>query len=258
MQQPKVSVILTSYNKRHMLGQAIASVLAQTYTDWELFIVDDHSTDGSYQLASAFLLPNVYLMQTDLPKHGVPQPYVNRYAHNINLAFPKTKGDYITYLCDDDIYLPWRLEVMAAGFSNHDVHVVYDKPAVSWKVIVNGSKVRQFGPNFLSLHGIMREPYCKINHNSVMHRRECFEKVGGWDESAPGKVGDGVFFSRLAQHWDFYPVDKWMEDPVFHYGELFRIGGHNTWTGKVVYDASDTNVDRYSKATHSIQSGPGA
>lgn len=200
----KVSVILTSYNKRHMLTQAIASVLAQTYLDWELFIVDDHSTDGSYQLASAFLLENVFLMQTDLPKHGVSQPYVNRYAHNINLVFPRTKGDYITYLCDDDIYMPTRLQALSEALDRDaDKDIVFGVQMVGHQ---NGGRfkidnMRNYGD------GILYDATNRVDHSSVLHRRKVFEEVGGWDEQAPMRLGDAYFWKRLhAVGHVFYPV----------------------------------------------------
>lgn len=198
----KVSVILTSYNKARYIQQAIASVMTQTLRDWELLIVDDHSTDGAYEIASAMCFDRCWLMKTDLPKHR-PEDTVNRYAHNINLAFRQSKGEYITYLCDDDLYLPWRLEGFAYVLDqNPGVHVVYGQQQMLTEEdgVTRLSGVRD-------TVGVTRQAAQQIDHSSVMHRRECFEKVGGWDEAAPMRLGDAGFWNRLnAAGYDFYPM----------------------------------------------------
>lgn len=200
----KVSVILTSYNKAKYLRQAIASVLAQTYRDWELLIVDDHSTDGSFEIAGAMLFDGVYLMKSDLPKHGAANINVlNRYAHNINLAFKKCKGEYITYLCDDDLYLPWRLEAFAYVLDNNpDVPVVYGQQQM---LIEEGGVTRLAGVR--DTVGVTMNAVQRVDHSSVMHRRECFEKAGGWDEGAPMRYGDAYFWQRLHDAgYAFHPL----------------------------------------------------
>ena len=208
---PKVSVILTSYNKKRYLRQAICSVLAQTFEDFELLIVDDHSTDGSYELSSAFLFDRCYLIKTDLRRHGQERE-INRYAHNINLAFSKSKGEYITYLCDDDIYLPWRLEVFARALDNDpSIPVVYGMQVILRKGVGN-AEVRE-------TVGVTTNAAQKIDHSSVMHRRECFEAVSGWDEAAPMRYGDAYFWTRLnSAGYAFYPINSIMD--VHRYNDL--------------------------------------
>jgi glycosyltransferase involved in cell wall biosynthesis len=189
----KVSVILTTHGEGKYLGQAIASVLAQTFQDFELLIAFD-----GYSCSNDFLDERIRAFGF----HDVTA--VNRYAHTINQAFKETKGDYITYLCHDDLYLPWRLEAMARTLdANPDVHVVYGQQQMMEE---------RGGVTFLTgvrdTVGVTKDAPFHVDHSSVMHRRECFEKVGGWDENAPMRSGDAFFWARLHKAgYAFYPIE---------------------------------------------------
>jgi glycosyltransferase involved in cell wall biosynthesis len=95
--QPLFSIILTTYNRCHFLPRAIHSVLQQTFTDFELIIVDDHSTDNTQQVVAAFSNNKItYIRQ--LRNQGIS---IAR-----NTGIQKAKGEYICFLDDDDEYLP--------------------------------------------------------------------------------------------------------------------------------------------------------
>jgi len=219
----KVSVILTSYNRRKYLQQAVASVFAQTFQDWELLIVDDDSDDGSYYVVEPFLSDKIRWLRTDL-KHdhdsqqaivaevdGHPKVtgWLNRYAHNINLAFPQSKGEYITYLCDDDLYLPWRLEMMVRCMDfDPKAMVMYGKQ----QMLAEGADGKLMMGKVRNTVGVTLKAAQQIDHSSVIHRRDCFEKVGGWDEAAPMRYGDAAFFERLNKAgYAFYPIQLVMD-----------------------------------------------
>jgi len=194
----KVSVILTTHGKSKYLRQAIGSVIAQTFQDWELFV----AIDGWIGQAACVMDFSEY----DERIHGVechPQGVVNRYAYTINQTVPKTTGKYLTYLCHDDLYLPWRLEAFAYVLDrNPEAHIVYGQQQLMEEKdgITRLTGVRD-------TVGVTVNAAQRIDHSSVMHRRECFEKVGGWDESAPMRYGDAGFFTRLnSAGYAFYPI----------------------------------------------------
>lgn len=203
--RPLVSVILTSYNKRDMLKQAVCSVIAQTYQNWECIVVDDLSSDDSRDIACDFRYGHfgeqrVHSISTDLPEHETPEK-LNRYAHNINLAVREyARGELITYLCDDDLYAPMRLEMMVSYLEqNPEAKIVYGKQLAYGygKVIVRG------------VQPVLWSAAMKVDHSSVMHYRECFDKVGGWDESAETiRHGDAFFWRKLNEHWPFFGIDE--------------------------------------------------
>ena len=97
---PRVSVIIPSYNRGDLLPRAVNSVLAQTFVDFELIIVDDASTDNTEAIVAGFSDPRVRYL-----KHGV-----NRYAAGArNTGMEEACGEFIAFLDSDDKWLPHKL-----------------------------------------------------------------------------------------------------------------------------------------------------
>ncbi len=103
-EQPLISIILPVYNRKEYLGQAIDSVLNQTYANWELLVTDDNSEEET----QAFLRQ----YKTD-PRIIVSFNPVNLGLFaNLNQAFRRVKGDYVIFLCSDDVLSSSCLEVL--------------------------------------------------------------------------------------------------------------------------------------------------
>ena len=98
---PMISVLMSVYNAEEFLHEAIDSVLAQTYTNFEFIIIEDASTDKSQRIISSYEDPRITLIQ-NLSNLGLPRS-LNK---GINLA----KGKYIARMDADDISLPERFE----------------------------------------------------------------------------------------------------------------------------------------------------
>ena len=114
-----VSVIMPMHNSAHFLRDAIESVLAQTYTNWELLIVDDASTDDSIKIARDYEKSDlrIRLLINDNPI-GIP-------SAPRNVGLKAAKGQFIAFLDSDDFYLPQKLEHQLPLFANKDVTVVF-------------------------------------------------------------------------------------------------------------------------------------
>lgn len=99
---PDISVILPTFNRAKVLARAVQSVIEQTFTDWELVVVDDGSTDNTYRLISAFMDK----------RHSIRyMKHTNRKAAlSRNAGIQASFGRYITFLDSDDFYLPEHLE----------------------------------------------------------------------------------------------------------------------------------------------------
>ena len=94
MQNPFFSIILPTYNRAHMIGKAIESVLAQTYTNWELLIIDDGSTDNTKQVIETYTDNRIrYLYQQNAERSA---------ARNNGIAH--AQGQYICFIDSDDYY----------------------------------------------------------------------------------------------------------------------------------------------------------
>lgn len=98
-----VSIIMPAYNAEKYIAEAIESVLKQTYTNWELIIVNDCSTDATEQFAKKYQEQDERIKLRSLPENkGV--------ANARNIAIQNAVGRYIAFLDSDDIWLPEKLE----------------------------------------------------------------------------------------------------------------------------------------------------
>lgn len=114
---PKVSVIIPTFNRARFIGTAIESVLAQTFTNFELIIVDDGSSDETSQIVRGFLHDPrlIYIQQNNRGR-----------SHARNRALDLTRGAYIAFLDSDDSYLPEKLARQIAYLdARPDVGMLY-------------------------------------------------------------------------------------------------------------------------------------
>jgi glycosyltransferase involved in cell wall biosynthesis len=194
----KVSILTTVYNREKYLAACIESVLASTYQDWELIIVDDGSTDTSLAIAKSYEQKDarikVYVNQTNLGD------YPNR-----NKAASYAKGKYLKYLDADDLIYPRGLEVM--------VHTMEQFPeaglGISQKVVEDVKPYpfvmqpkETFKREFL-MRGVLG-----LGPTGTIIRRDVFEKLGGF--TGTRYIGDTELWYNIALA---YPVVK-MEDAL--------------------------------------------
>jgi glycosyltransferase involved in cell wall biosynthesis len=168
-----VSVVIPTYNRQAMLGEAIDSVLAQTYAHVELIVVDDGSTDGTRALLSSYGDRLGVLRQ---PRRGVSA------ARNRGVA--AARGALVAFLDSDDLWLPAKLEVQAAFFGAHP-HALICQTEEIWHR--DGRRVNP-GKRHRKPSGEIFErslELCLVSPSAVMIRRELLERVGGFDERLP-------------------------------------------------------------------------
>ena len=96
---PKISVIIPTYNTAHYLQEAIESVLAQTYTDFELIVIDDGSTDNTKEVVAPYL-DRIVFLETE---NNGPSKARNR-------AIRESSCEYVAFLDADDIWYPDKLD----------------------------------------------------------------------------------------------------------------------------------------------------
>lgn len=105
---PTVSVIIPTYNRAHLIVEALESVFAQTYADFEVIVVDDGSTDDTEEILAPYRDRIRYIKQENA---GVSA------ARNHGIF--EAKGEYIAFLDSDDIWFPEKLEKQMRFFENH-------------------------------------------------------------------------------------------------------------------------------------------
>ena len=132
---PLVSIIMPCYNAERYIAQSIESVLAQTYTNWELLITDDGSTDKSVEIISK------YSKNDDRINVMVPDEHQG-IARTRNMSISRARGRFVAFLDNDDMWKPKKLEKQVTfmlekgiGFSYTSYELI-DISGVSKKKII--------------------------------------------------------------------------------------------------------------------------
>jgi glycosyltransferase involved in cell wall biosynthesis len=201
---PTVSVILPTYNRGWVLGEAIDSVLAQDFTDFELIVVDDGSTDDTGQLLDAYDQDLIVLRQSN---QGVSA------ARNRGIA--AAGGRLVAFLDSDDLWLPGKLTRQVAFFNSNPAAVINQTEEI-W--IRNGVRVNPKTRHH-KLSGMIFEQslaLCLVSPSAVMIKRTLFDEVGLFDEGLPA-CEDYDLWLRIS--WR-YPVHL-IETPL-----IVKRGGH--------------------------------
>ena len=115
---PKVSIVFPSFNGSLFIKDSIQSILAQTFEDFELIIVNDCSTDNTLEICTEFA-------KQDKRVRVISNPHNLKLPASLNVGFSKSKGDYLTWTSDDNVYKPNAIEKMVLALdSNPKVDLV--------------------------------------------------------------------------------------------------------------------------------------
>ncbi len=178
---PKVSVIIPTYNYGKYIEKAIDSVFAQTYRDFEIIVVDDGSTDNTREIIETRYKDKVrYFYQKN---KGAPAAR--------NKGIKESRGEYLAFLDADDWFAPENLKYKVKVLDNNtDIGWIYS----DWYYIDEKGEIIDKASNRYSFHDrklegdISSELFSGGNYittDSVLLRKQCFEKVGGFDEILP-------------------------------------------------------------------------
>lgn len=172
--QPKVSVIIPTYNREKFIGAAIKSVLDQTYKDFEIIVIDDGSTDGTADVVKEFNSEKIrYIYQSNQGRSRARN-------HALELA----QGRYIAFLDSDDMYLPEKLGMQVDFMDRRpDCGMVYTS---AYCIDENGNSLPHVYEAKVSgwiYKDIAFFVPVTITLPTVMARHEVFEAVGGFDEN---------------------------------------------------------------------------
>lgn len=110
-----VSIIIPTYNRAHLIGETLDSLIAQTYQNWECIVVDDGSTDYTQELMEFYLISDARFSYFKSPNNRLKGANACR-----NYGFELSKGDYINWFDDDDLMHPEKLELQIKSFENSD------------------------------------------------------------------------------------------------------------------------------------------
>lgn len=119
---PLVSIIIPTYNRAHLIGETLDSIIAQTYTHWECIVVDDGSTDDTSSLMNAYITNDKRFKYHHRPKDRLPGGNAAR-----NYGFELSKGDFIQWFDSDDIMVPQHLEIKVTTLLENKADFVVSK-----------------------------------------------------------------------------------------------------------------------------------
>jgi len=201
-ENPKISVIIPTYNRAHLLPRAIQSVLSQTYQDFELIVVDDGSTDNTEEVVKNFKDKRIRYIQHGKSK-GAPAAR--------NTGIKTAKGEYIAFQDSDDEWFPEKLEKQMKAFDNasSEVGVVYTG---FWRITKNNKKIYKPFSWISQKEGDIHKGLLKRNFiatPSIVVAQECFKKAGMFDENLL-RLQDWELVLRLSKYYDF----KYINEPL--------------------------------------------
>ena len=202
-----ISIVLPVYNGEKYLRESIDSVIAQTYENWELLILDDCSTDGTALIAKEYLEKDnrihYYLNEKNL-----------RLPRNLNRGFSLAKGDYLTWTSDDNRYRPTALEKMLKALKNSNgAQLAF----ASCRIIDGEGKEIEYIT--VSEHS----KKCIVGSDSVgacfMYTRRAYETVGDYDPELT-LVEDFDYWQRIFMKYPTVAIEEILYDYRWHDGAL--------------------------------------
>lgn len=182
---PKVSVIIRTYNRADLIGRALASVLNQTFQDFEVIVADDGSTDQTRQIVTDLAAKDPRIKFVSQAHFGTP-------GRTFNLGLNNSHGEYIAILDSDDEWLPTKLEKQVKLLENTDPKIGL-VTCHAFLMNPDGTKQERKAlacESCLESALIRRIPF---SLSSVLIKKEVFDYLGSIDENY-----------KIADDWDMY------------------------------------------------------
>jgi glycosyltransferase involved in cell wall biosynthesis len=223
MNGPLVSVLMTAYNREEYIAEAISSVLASSYQNFELIVVDDGSTDNTVAIVKRFEEKDSRIKLYVNPENL--GDYKNR-----NRAASYAKGKYLKYLDSDDIVFAWGIQAMVWCMEQHPEAALglTHGSAVNWKFPV------VFTPCQAYFLYYFRNFLLNVGPTGVIIRRDVFESIGGF--SGQQFIGDTELWLRIARDFPVVGLPScliwWRE----HKGQQMHLEKQNLEVEKKRYD----------------------
>jgi glycosyltransferase involved in cell wall biosynthesis len=222
---PLVSVVLPTFNRASTIKRAISSVLSQTYKDLELIVIDDGSTDDTEQIAAK---------SSDGRLRYIRYQSNRGATHARNLGIGLATGEYIAFQDSDDEWLPDKLsrQVETLAQASAETGVVFTG---YWRALDNRRVYMPFprlrADNDEAARKLSRQFYLFVATPSVLVKRECFTRVGLFDERL-SRLQEWELWIRFSQYYRFA-----------HISEPLMISHHQPDSITANYEALATSFD---------------
>jgi glycosyltransferase involved in cell wall biosynthesis len=221
MMLPRVSVIMLTYNRPHLLGNGITSILTQQFQDWELLVVHDGPNQQIPLIMAEWQQrdPRILYFHRAVP---------GNIAEATNFGLSRARGEYIAILDDDDDWAePAKLSMQIQFLDTHRDHcccgggVIVIDPA-------GREQMRYLKPEHdeqIKRRALMANP---LAHSTTLYRRDAALKTGGYDETLPG-----------FQDWDLW-LKLGKIGKLYNFPEYFLR--YRVWQGSGSFHQSKGNT----------------
>lgn len=213
--EPLVSAVIIFLNAEAFIAESIESVLAQTYPNIELLLVDDGSSDASAGIARRYAerAPDRIRLLTHPGNQNLGM------SASRNLGVRHSRGEFVAFLDSDDVWLPGKTEQQVAIFREHpELGMVYGRTQIwhSWEHGQPSAKDYFYGlgvpanaihPAPSLLGNLIENKFQSPTTCNAMISRTAFDRVGGFEDRFRGMYEDQVFFSKLYLAFPTYVSD---------------------------------------------------
>lgn len=175
-----VSIIMPAHNAANTIKSSIESVLSQSFTDWELLVINDSSTDATEQIVTEYTRKDsrIKLLHTD---KSVGKPFYPR-----NIGIKAAEGRFVAFLDSDDVWIPTKLEKQIPLFDDENVAIVFSYYEKFSSVVVKSNRNR-----------VIKSP-AYVSFKSALYGNPIGNLTGIYDTKKVGKV-----FYEDAGHEDY-------------------------------------------------------
>jgi glycosyltransferase involved in cell wall biosynthesis len=248
IEAPKVSVVSIFLDAQTFITDAIESVLAQTYHNWELLLVDDGSSDGSTSIARDYA-------------HRFPDKirYLEHAGHqnrgksaSRNLGVRTARGEYVALLDADDVFLPEKLDRQVAILDQHPSAAMTYGPTMYWHGWTGNAddivldRMGELGvtpnrviepPQLMTLY--LTDGGCVPCTCAWMVRKAVLEPTGGSEESFRNLYEDQVFLAKIVLSYPVYvderSLDKYRQHFDMSSNRAARSGDYAFQSAEAIY-----------------------
>jgi len=193
----KVSVVIPTYNRAHVIGRSIESALCQTHQDLEILVIDDGSTDNTFDAVKPFLQhPQVKYLRHERRKGQQAA---------LNTGIKNSCGEYIAFLDSDDVWIPEKTDLELSAINKRGRNCI--ALTAMWWTTGNGSKKTKYSKKYNGYvyPEMLAEPgpsYC-----CMLVPTKCLTQIGFLDESTVALTDWDTCIS-LSRYYEFVTVDE--------------------------------------------------
>jgi glycosyltransferase involved in cell wall biosynthesis len=215
---PQISVLMPCFNTRPYIAAAVESILLQSLRRFELVLVDNGSTDGTYEYIQGLADPRIRVFAC--PERGL--------GRALTFGLERCRAPLIARMDSDDISLPDRLELQAKWMEGHPQCVGL---GTQFRFLYNG-KTGAVTPTPLHHHALRRHLLAGLPalcHPTLMFRTDCARRFGGYRLSGSGEDVD--FYLRLSEHGEIATLPQVLllyrlhaSSASFAHGDAVRLG----------------------------------